>query len=620
MNLFRRKQKLIFWIVTIIIVPSFVVVWGVSGRYTRSDDINRDFGRVNGEPLEFHEFDSFRKRLQAAVGGFPIQVAGAPDNGTADSELWKYLFAYAILKDAEKADIRVADLQIGTFLDIHPAIAGTANKDDSQARTSAVDNFCRQMQISRAEFLRGVREWNLIGNYLAADSSLAAVNDDLVFAFYAMNKAECVIKRVRAPELEADRETAKREISERPAEELEQAVRAHVENRSADIRYREPSGWRLSYVLIPFVSTSSIPRPGEVEAENRYEADRLSLYPGKTFEEAREQVVASLVRDEAERQTLRNLLVDVDPQLRGQGAELPAEELVKLTQLAKYGVIAGDTGPEALSIPDVAAKLPVGSALNLRILLEMLDSQPTLFAKTIDDWKRGFNFDGMIMSDGRQIGFDGRPFKADDGFFRFRILEYHPSVPAVVDGPNGAIRPEIFESVMTDMVGERTAELATERAANLEPKIRNLLEARARGEKPEDRELADEFDQLPDEIIPYIRIVESDEQLKRLPVGDILGPNPYSDGETSGYELVVMLARRLPTREAFAAEPAATRDNYRQMVLSIFLGNAGLSYNQGGPVAVIQPSPTVMGGLVDRFNRGDISIDPAWLRNGDSDG
>lgn len=611
MDLFRKKQKLIFWVVTIIIVPSFVVVWGVGGRYANPDSPPvPEVATIDGEPFAFAEFDAFRRRLQAAVGGIPIQIAGLPDADSEDAQIWKYVFAYALLKDAERADTRVSDLQVGTFLDMHPAAAGAAGKNDPKARDSLVDNFCRQMQISRSEFLRGVREWNAIGNYLSTDASLAAVNDDTVFAFYAMNKAECVVKRIRVPVTEADRATAKAELEAKPSEELDRDVREHIRANANDPKYRKPSAWRLAYVLVPFVPPASITRPGEEEITARYEADKASLYADKTPEEGRELAAASLLREEVERQTLRNLTIDVDPQLREQGGELSLDELGKLTQLAKYGAITGDTGPEALDAEAAVARLPAGSPFSLRFLLEQLDAQREALADTIGEWRRGFNL-------------EGRPVKADAGFFRFRIVDYVPSEPLDIENEEGKVLPAIWETVLTDLAGRRADALATERAAETESRLRALLDARERGEEPPDRETAEEYDALESEVIPYASLPEDRYQLGRLPVGDIFGPEPYTDGPsgTAGQELLVMAERRLPTREAFQAESAEERDWYLQRTAGNFRGMASFTFSREGyPVALIQPSPAVMAGLADRFNREAISINQSWLRNNGADG
>lgn len=606
MDLFRRKQKIIFWIVTIIIVPSFVLVWGVSGTYgQRPGSSSFEVGRVGKEAVGYQDFEAFRKRLQAAVGGLPFQFAGAPGVGTPSEELWKYLFTYAVLLDAEKSDARVSDLQVGTYIDnFHPVISLVDRKNDPKAVERAVDNLCRQMQISRAEFLRGVREWQLIGNYLISDANLATVSEDTVYTFYAFNRAECVVKRVRIMENESVKEQAKRDVMEKPAADLEKEVRAYAVTRSADQRYRDPSGWRFAYVLTPFVSEASVHQPTDEEIQAQYDSGRASRYAGKPLEDVKEQIKAELLRQEVERQTLRNLTVDVDSQLRGQGSTLPLPELAKLAQLVKYGVSAGETAPETLDLTEVIGKLPAGAPFELRTLLEGLDAEtPQNRDALIAEWKEGFNL-------------SLRPFRSDAGFFRLRLLDYRPSLPAAIDTPEGTIRPEIYEMALVDMVGDRVGVLIAEKAREMEGRLRSYMEAKEKGADQPDPEMAAELAQLPEEVIPYANIDDANYALGRLQVGDLTEPTPYVNpaNGAKGMEITVMFERRLPSREAFAREPEDIRARFRQLALNNYRGNFGFTYTMRGPAAVIQPGPTVMAGLVDRFYNAQITVNPELLR------
>ncbi len=612
MDLFRRKQKLIFWIVTIIIVPSFVV-WGYYYRTIGREGphVEYEIGKVNGKAIQYQEFEAFRKRIQAAIGGVPFQFAGAPGAGSASEELWKYVLTYALLKDAEKSGARVPDIQVGTYLErAHPVLAGARNPADPKALDKAVDNLCRQMQISRQEFLKGVREWQAIGNYLVADANLAAVSDDTVFSFYSLNRSELVVKRVKIAETEDIREQAKRAVMERPAADLEKDIRAFAAAHSSDSRYRTPAGWRFAYVLVPFMPESSIRQPTDEEIAAEYEQDRESSFKGQTLEQVKDKIKADLVRKEIERQTFRNLTVDVDPQLRGPGLNLALPELVKLTQLAKYGVTAGDTGPDDLSAPDLLAKLPAGAPFNLRMLLDNIDNEGSAGRDAIvNEWKGGYNL-------------AGEPFRSDAGFFRLRLLDYKPSVPAPIDGPDGKISPAIYEQALIDMVGEKVSEMVADKARAEADKLRVNLEAKEKGAPAPDAAVATEFAALPEETIPYLQIPDADYELVRLTVGDLMGPRPYTDpvAGTSGQELVVVVERRLPSRADFEAEPTETKSLFRQMTGRYFRGNFGFNYTRQGPVAIIQPSPTVMGGLVDKLNKGEIYVNPELLRSNSAEG
>lgn len=607
MDLFRRKQKLIFWIVTIIIVPSFVLVWGVRDYAGGSgQNMNFEIGVVDNKTVKYPEFEAFQKRIRAALGNIPLQFPNIPGVGTPYEDLYKYILTYTLLKDAEKAGVSVSDLQVGTYIEnVHPIIATSINPDDPQSKERAVDNLCRQMRISRQEFLQGVREWQTISNYLDADTNVTAINSETVFAFYSLNKAECVVKRIHFLESDTIREQAKAEILAKPADELQEEVRSFIMGSSGDARYRNPALWRFDWVLIPFVPESSVRQPSDADISEEFEAGQFSAYQGKTLDEVRDQIKSKLIRDEVDRQTMRNFTVDVDPQLRGSAAsEMELSELVKLTQLVKYGAVAGGTGSEPISAPAVAAALPEGTDFQIGMLLDGIDSEvePARQAM-IDEWSGNFS---LVT----------RPFKSDKGYYRLRLLEYKSSTPAEIEAEDGKIKPEYYELALADMVGARMEDTLRNQATDTEQKIRAYLEAKDRGEPAPDAEMAAEYERMPTDVIPYLQITDANYELGRLPVGDLLGPIPYRDPETGkrGQELIVMVERRVPTRAAFEAEPEETRARFRQLANSNFQGSTGFTYTLYGPAAIIQPGAAIMGGLMDRLYKSTIRVNPELLR------
>ncbi len=605
MDLFRRKQKLIFWIVTIIIVPSFVLVWGYN-RSMHGESVDFEVGKINGESVKYPEFEAFRKRIQAAVGGMPLQFAGAPGIGTRSEELWKYTFAFALLQDAKKADATATDLQIGTYLENnHPAVSPSYNRADAKSVEKAVDAFCRQMQITRSDFLQGVREWQTIGNYIISDANLAAVNDDTVFTYYAVNNSECVVKRVRVTPTDAMREQAKKEVMEKPREELEKEAADYVAGKQDDKRFRTPAEWRFAYVMVPMVA-ESLARPAtDQEMEAYYQTNRERLFAGKPFEDVKDQVRSDLAKQEIDRQTLRNFSVDVDPQLRAH-PNMPLDDLARLTPLAKYGVKAGVTGDKPAPAGNVAEGLPAGVDPKLLLVLDLLDSAPEKQRnELIANWKAGFDLTGVLAT----------PLKADEGFIRLHLLDYIPSSPATLKNADGSVNQHMYETAIADMVADRVDALVREKAIATEADVRQLLEARKAGNAPPDAAVAAEFDSLPSQTIPYLEIADSDYALGRLVVGEMMGPNPFKSPETgaSGQELVVMVDRRVPTRAAFDAEPADLKNRYRTMSRSNYQGNFGFTYTMSGPAAIIQPSPAIMGDIADRYTRGEITVNPELL-------
>jgi hypothetical protein len=171
------------------------------------------------------------------------------------------------------------------------------------------------------------------------------------------------------------------------------------------------------------------------------------------------------------------------------------------------------------------------------------------------------------------------------------------------------------------MVGNRVDQLIQERAAETERRIRDYLLASERGEASADGEVGRELAELPVETIPYAELRGEVVALARLPIGDIAGPFPYAgaDGE-KGLELMLVADRRLPSRDAYEALPAAEKSQLRQTAVNEFRGNFGFSYDQSGPVAVINPGPAILGGIYDRLSKNRITINPQLVASGSDEG
>lgn len=608
MDLFRQNQKLVFYILTPIIIIAFVV-WGVGDFIGTGSYRDMEMGMVDGKSVSYQEYEAFRKRLQAALGSnIALQFNGQPYANTQIEDLWKYMFTYALLQDAEKAGARASDLQVGTYLESgHPNLSQEF-KGDREALDLAVTRYCSQHQISRQEFLRGIREFQTMGNYVLDDANIAVVNEQAVYTFYAFGKGECVVKRIRILETDAIREQAKKDVMEKPAAELEAAVRAYTLGKANDRRYRNPSGWRFAYVFMPNASEGSVREASKAEIQDYYDNNKTS-FDGKPLEEVEDEIKSILRRNEVERQTIRNFTIDVDPQLRKQSAELELSELVKLTPLLKYGVIGADTGPEPLSSAEVMKKLPEGADFMLRMMLEGFDDEPGSERDTFfDEWKAGY----LLL---------GRPFKAEKGYFRLRLLDFQPSTPMAIEDEEGNIRPEILERAVADMIGDRADELVNQQASDMEQRLRAYFVTLERGEEPTDAALVEEFGELPSETITYLKLVEEDSELIRLSIGDIMGPLPYKDPETGtdGREIVALVERRLPTRATFRAESQEYKNRLTQNASLPYRGGLSFTYTTQGPTAVVQPGLTILASLWARYYQGRITVNPELVRARTSD-
>ena len=599
MDLFRRKQKLIFWIVTIIIVPSFILVWGNRSPQGGGGG-GGELARINGSWIDFQEFNRFRTRFIAAIGEQPFRVAGAMEN-QAIPGLWDILWIYYLADEAERAGIAVSENSIGSYLrQQHPSIAQKYREDPSPAALDkAVSELCARNQITRTEFMRGVREWLAVGRYVELDQNTTIADRDTAYILYAIDRSEFDFKRIRV-EPDADiREQARKDVLEKPAADLEAAVRAHIGNRPDDQRFRDPATWRFAYILVPFASDDQAKPATDREMEAQYETYKSALYAGLTFEEARGAVAADLARQERERRTLRNLSVDIDPQLRENG-DLDPAELAKLTQFAKHGAKAGDTGPEPLTAVQIATGGPFGPVPELVSLLDMFDRFPPANRESeAENWKSGTGF-----------LFLGAPMRSESGFLRLRLLAYNPSSPVETDDADGNIKPELFETALADLVAERISGLTLEKAENLQAEVAQFMEARrAGGDAPSG--MAELIDGLPAETRRYREISDpGDYEFGRMAVDEVRGPLAVAarEGPVMSWDIVVLTERRVPNRASFAAEPETVWSEYDGRDRSNRSAIVGYAFADNMLVRTLQPSEAMRVAFYDKYIKGEIAI------------
>ena len=594
MDIFRRKQKWIFWIVTIIVVPSFVLVWGVSGRSDSRQ--NYVIATVNGEKWSAYDYQQFQKRINAATGEYRFVVVGAPDDEVTGS-LWSHMWAYSLLLDAEKIGLAPAEKQVGTYIQRQHPVLRNAPPGTIDAE---VDNYCRRLQISRAEFLLGVRELLTVANYIGSDSATVAVSDDSAYGLYAQRRSQVRFKRFRTLETAAMADQAKKDILDLPPSELESRIRDHAARLAAtDSRYREPARWKFAFALIPNVADVAPRNFSEDELRNFYQENRETLYQGQAFDQARTRIFADMAVREGERMTLRNLAVDVDPQLRDY-PDLTLEELGKLTPLVKNSVRTGVTADELLTADELVAGSLFDGETSFKTLLDMLDGvDADSRDPQIEQWRSGFD-----------LGI--RPIKVPQGYLRLRLLAYQPSRAAEIDDSDGTIRAGIRDLAVTDLVGERVAELAMGTAGETMEKLRAYYDAVAAGEKPGD-EFARFVEAVPEEAIAYSQVNATDDgEFVMLGVGDLQPPKPFTDigSGAKGWEIRVVTGRHVPSRSAFDAEAPETRNGIRMELAQNIRGQIGLGFSTSGLMYQVRPTNAMWATFLERMRKDELTPNP----------
>lgn len=605
MELFRKNQKVIFWIITILVIVAFIGMDYIFGsRYYRGDGGGGGYvAEINGKRVDYAEYSKFRQRLMAAMGETPFQVAGAMQNDALPG-LWDYLWAMFLVAEGEKAGVGASDALVGTYLrNAHPIIAERYKEDPSKL-DEAVNSVCLRNQISRSEFLRGVKEWMIINNYVELDNATLVSTAGSAYSLYALERSEFDFKRIRVEATDTIREQAKKDVMEKPADDLNVEVREFIAASAADPRYREPAKWRFAYVLVPFTAEAETRAPTEEEIQAQYDTYKSINYDDKPLDEVREAVTADLARQERERLTLRNLTVDVDQQLREHGG-MAVEELAKLTPLLKNDVKTGDTGADLRTAVELASSGVLAPMPTLVDMLTLLDQiPPEMRDGEVDNWKSAY----LLTTS---------PMRNDQGYVRLKLLDYQPSVPVEIGGAGEKIDSELLETALADMIDRRVRELTRERADEIERQIGDLMEARRAGGEG-DPETGELFDQLPVESKSYREIATAaDLEFGRMGIGEVRGPVAVSAApgvaDAGAWDILVLTERRVPNQAAFEAEPVTVKRDYADRVRSSGMGRIGFSFAGGGLVRTVQPSEAMRVAFWDKIGRREIVVNPELL-------
>lgn len=621
MDIFRRKQKLIFWIVTIIIVPSFVLVWGV-GKSPFAGFVDPVVAKVGTHSITRSEFFALRQRLQMAAGEVPIVLPGLPvPEDTAD--LFGMSCIYALLQQADQASVEAADLMVGTYLRYqHPQISQRWDGKTTASLDKAVSEFCLRNSVSVSDFVKGVREWLTLQRLLEDDGAAVAVSPDSAYLEYAKRKTEYVLKRLRVSRSPAFAQQAQQEFSAKSADEKAELARKHVSENQGNPKYREPATWRFQYALVPFESALPAGSLTDEMVQSYFNDYKDSKYRGMNFDDIKEQVRADALRDERDRMALRNVRIDLDPQLRKAVREgISIDDLSKQALLAKEGVRIGTTGDKPMTVEELSNLSIFGPNSNLAPFLNAIDmGNPETRNPRIEQWKTAFDSDVWQGISGRN---DSYLVRGAEGYMRLRLLDYAESKPIAITGD---LPPQILEAAIADLEALRVEELVAERLKEAEKEVMVAFESAgaAEGSKAKAQEILANIkpERYPYYALTYLAyMMNPGDQLKamaqakalsNLAVGDFMPPSPYFDmstGET-GQEVLVLVDRIVPSRQSFDEEAEAVRMDYVRQAIEERRGSlrVGSVRQNGPPMAVLFIGEAYTIAMLERILSGDIAV------------
>ncbi len=557
MQLMREKKKLIYTLMAIIVIPSFVLFWGAASMPNQSGG-GRPFATIDAETVTDQEFYEFQRRMRAIhpVGGLRIyDMSGIIPHQLQRSDTWDDLsgvLCMALIREAEKAGVGVSEAEIATFAYAQPIFHEARNaKDKSKAFERLLGKAIESQLLpvnSRMEYKRAVREFLLLKKYLEILDRSLQCTTRTAYAVHAREKTKCTYQRLvvnAASSMEDGRqfyeELAPEELDKRIEEQFE--IAADAERDDYDRRYWTDARWRVEYVLALFEVSGKTFEPSEEEIEAYYKDNRVLFKDEETetlrpLEKVRTEIVHTLkerARSENSRQAL-NAVRDVINDLLMEGKPVTAEALRQNERLAALGVKAGDSGEE-LKTPDQLLKVPAfENAGLLERMLAQSDYELRLAPETSDDPKVSTRPDLLASLrqefQGVSLMEQSMPLHSEKGLVLVRVLDYKPGEKKTLMTAEGEMDPALRKRVMDELVRQKAKSLALERVRDYIP----LMRKNATADFAEDLEVVTK---------PY---AETPETVRKLLPGEV-APEPLETRE--GYEGLRLLKRETPTLQAF---------------------------------------------------------------------
>ncbi len=602
---FRKRKQLIYWIISICIIPAFVLLWGTGRAFRGPARANPKFALIGDQTFTRNDFYDFQSpggsgRLPAALGtrGVRIRYSPATINILArnfkpkNADDYRVLDAHistaivlAILEQAKKAGLNASLMEVSAYIHRHPFFAGIG---DNEARfAKAYRERIKQMRLTNKDFIRGVREWLIIRKFITLmDRSIPASPDD-AYMLYARDNTKCTYSRLVVRITQQMRKDAIDKVSGKtrkhpgPDEALTNAaVEKYLAEHPKDRELWTKAKWRFEWVLAPFDAI-----PVEVTAanvENYYNSHKWD-FKGKQLDEVYDKVQEQVKKNKQKEMALRTLRGEFMSYLRQHLASkkpIRIEDIGNDPGLRKRGVVAGVSGPKAVSTDGIRLNQDIGDCQELAQYLDQLD--------TISDSKtRDKEIEKL-----RKL-FDDRPepFACKKGLFRIRLLEYQASQPRNLYDEKGKLDAQL-RILVVDKLQQREAEsmarkLAEEYAAKIQAGDTGKIKA------------------MKIETKDYKKLRQT---LRDAPLNTPQIFPLYGDGQVTGFEVMTIVKRTPPARSAFAALPADKRKRYEQMAAWQWHGYIQRYDWQRRGLSTINPGPVLQQWIEDETKSGRIKL------------
>lgn len=551
LDLFRQHQKKIFWIVAIVVIPSFVLLWGSNKAWNNSSNDTAAVV-VDGATLSYGDIIAFRSRLSYA--GLPLGMLTSTI-GTNDYIL-ELAYYQAMLNDSQRMGLSVSPIE---------EAVGRKNPDfqdiDGKFSDEAYKQALRKQNLSPEQYLQGLRERLLINKFMASLDESIVANSDSAYAIWAANGTKSKVEKAFVRK-DAFREQALQELesaydanTEPGDPSSEKRIQEYLNSHSDDPDFRAKSKFSLDFAVI-----STLPTPeaeakpinlSEAEINRRFtEGSRgaRGKYYNKKLEEVREDIIKEAQNERAKDIAIgvlsrrfddvySKLLTQEDSEVfsaKDASSSVSVAALAEAPELKSRRIQIGNTG-EAKTLDEIIEVYPWAASPELFDYLKQLDDSSTTAStheKMIENYSKVFAINKSNSLDNNQ-----QPFTFNNEVFRIRLKEYERGAPLPLRKADGEIDRSLRLVASNKILEEKSWELAKKTAENFAAQMRE-----------------GNFEGLKIETVDYNNLSSLPQVLSDQALGAVV------ESKTGdGYDILRLISRSTPSRAEFDALDEITR-------------------------------------------------------------
>lgn len=538
LTMLRERQRFFLWMVAILVIPSFIILYGADSSATRHNASTVCI--IDGKPVSEDDYISYLRRMDLLT---PNPVPNYPVFAKSEGEqrLLQVAGAQHIARVASEQGLQAFQEEVDTFIRKHPSF-----QTDGVFDAKKLNETLKDYNVSLVAFRNTIAEQMLISKFeRIMDFSSIASNQE-AYRMWAMENTFVQYGKVEVPTADF-KDAARAAIGD-----LDAAVDAYVQKHPKDPLLKGETQWKLEGIGLAYDDAKYLPTITEEEYQAYMDAN-AAAYKGKSLEDVKAEIRSFILRDRREKSaryvmdsTVGSILIKL-----AEKEVVTADDVLQSKYLENQKVASGETTGW------VTAKQIKDSKTNL-IGGEPLPETPTAGAKealkkySLPEY---LNYiDGLTGDERKNVIADlKRNFsKKDDkgGFagyfynqrcaFRVRIVDVKPGEPR-----NPKEDAALHESLVTRIVEEKAQKLAAEAI----DKMRTTLIKKD----------ATEMATVP--LVPQeCKFVQQPSELENA----IAGMPTEAFKTADGYQFFVLQSRMVPTFEQFSALDSEEQNSYVQ--------------------------------------------------------